>query len=116
MKKEIGEKAGLVFTGKNFEGENEFIGTEQEWNEAERLEAKEEAIDDERKQIQEESLSLCCSAPIGEKGFCYACGEHSDPVNYGANNFDDFVSANPDIDQDLLKDIWDENVSDNEGL
>jgi len=80
MKKEIGEKAGLVFTGKNFEGENEFIGTEQEWNEAERLEAKEEAIDDERKQIQEEDNEcLGCGRffdDLDHRSLCEECNEH----------------------------------------
>lgn len=44
--KEIGEKAGLIYTGKNEEGENEFTGTETEWSEAEKLqEAKEEVVE-----------------------------------------------------------------------
>lgn len=45
MKKEIGEKAGLVYVGKNEEGENEFIGTKEQWAKADELETLDEFED-----------------------------------------------------------------------
>lgn len=38
----LAEEAGLVYTGKNEDGDEEFIGTKQEWQEFERLSATKE--------------------------------------------------------------------------
>ena len=38
MNKEIAEQAGLTYQGKNSENQNEFLGTDKQWEEAEKLE------------------------------------------------------------------------------
>ena len=42
MEKVIGENAGLVSIGKNEDGENEFIGRDEQWKKAEELSDKAE--------------------------------------------------------------------------
>lgn len=37
MKRRVYEKAGLVYSGKNEDGEMEFIGNDKQWEEAERM-------------------------------------------------------------------------------
>lgn len=38
MKKNLHQEAGLVYSGKNFEGEDEWIGTREQWEKYEQLE------------------------------------------------------------------------------
>jgi hypothetical protein len=63
MNKEIAIKAGLVYSGKNFEGEDEYIGTKEQWEKADKLEktglvnVKGESVEDDFAE-QEENRAM----------------------------------------------------------
>lgn len=51
--KQVLVESGLVETGLNEEGEMEYIGTDKEWVEANRLQEKQDLFDLERQQSRE---------------------------------------------------------------
>lgn len=59
------EAAGLVYSGKNAEGENEFVGTKEQWQRAENFEqgdnmTLEEVADKEAVKIKVEDEEVLC--------------------------------------------------------
>lgn len=45
--KQIADSCGLVYSGKNFDGELEFIGTDKQWREFEKAKQDKEDVEDE---------------------------------------------------------------------
>lgn len=55
MNRQIAEKAGLIFMGKDEDGKDEFLGTDEQWALAEKMEDEMEQMAElEEKKAQEE--------------------------------------------------------------
>jgi len=59
MNKELAQQAGLIYSGKDFEGNDDYIGTTAQWSEYTKLEEQEtqELLEENNKLDYQESMA-----------------------------------------------------------